>query len=133
MSREMIITLPGDLKVDAEYRGHTIKTDQPKYSGGDGSAPEPFSLFLTSMGTCVGIYVVFFCKERGIPYEDIKIIQTTERGDKTKPLSKVHIDIQLPADFPDKYRDAIVRSANQCAVKRALFDPPDFEVITSKP
>ena len=133
MANEMIITLPGELKVDAEYRGLTIKTDQPKYAGGDGSASRPFDLFLASIGTCVGSYIAIFCKEREIPYKDIKVILTTERGEKSKPLSKVHMDIQLPADFPDKYKDAVIRSVDQCAVKRAIMDPPDFEIVTSKP
>ena len=31
----------------------------------------------------------------------------------------------LPAGFPDKYRDAILRSAGQCAIKRMLDDPPE--------
>ena len=133
MSKEMVVTLPGELRVDAEYKGFTIRTDQPKYAGGEGSASQPFDLFVASMGTCVGIYIVYFCKERDIPYKDIKVVLTTERGDKTRPLSKVHMDIRLPADFPDKYRQAVIRSVNQCAVKRAMMDPPEFEIVTSKP
>lgn len=32
----------------------------------------------------------------------------------------------LPAGFPDKYRDAILRPAGPCAVKRVLDDPPEL-------
>ena len=52
---DMQISFSGGKKVDATYKGFTIKTDQPKDEGGNGTAPEPFSLFLASIGTCTGI------------------------------------------------------------------------------
>ena len=52
------ITFPGNKKVDAEFNGFTIKTDQPVNQGGVGSAPTPFETFLASLGTCAGIYVL---------------------------------------------------------------------------
>ena len=53
----MIVTFPGGKRVDAEYGGFTVRTDQPPQSGGEGSAPQPFDLFLASIATCAGIYV----------------------------------------------------------------------------
>jgi ribosomal protein S12 methylthiotransferase accessory factor len=38
--------------------------------------------------------------------------------------------MQLPNDFPEKYRSAIIRATDQCAVKKALLDPPEIELIT---
>ena len=71
---QMDIRFPGGKKVDAVYKGFTVKTDQPRGEGGDGSAPEPFDLFLASIGTCAGIYALSFCQARGVisppPYKD---------------------------------------------------------------
>jgi ribosomal protein S12 methylthiotransferase accessory factor len=36
---------------------------------------------------------------------------------------------QAAPAFPEKYRDAIVRAADQCAVKRHILEPPRFEVV----
>ena len=58
---EMVIDFPGGKRVDAHYGDFTVKTDQPASGGGDGSAATPFALFLSSMGTCAGIYVLGFC------------------------------------------------------------------------
>ena len=55
---EMIIDFPGGARVDAHFGQYTVHTDQPPQGGGDGSAPTPFALFLSSMGTCAGIYVL---------------------------------------------------------------------------
>ena len=45
---------------------------------------------------------------------------------------RVEIEILLPADFPDKYREAVVRAANQCAVKKLMENPPAI-VVTALP
>ena len=49
---ELMIDFPGGAKVDAHFSGFTVKTDQSPKSGGEESAPSPFSLFLASIGTC---------------------------------------------------------------------------------
>lgn len=127
---DMTITFSGGKKVDASFRGFTVKTDQPAQAGGDGSAPEPFMMFLASIGTCAGIYVLGFCQARGIPTDGIKLVQHNEWNPETHKLAKVGIEIQVPADFPEKYRTAVQRAADQCAVKRTIADPPEFEVRT---
>jgi ribosomal protein S12 methylthiotransferase accessory factor len=43
-------------------------------------------------------------------------------------IDKIDLEIQLPADFPEKYKEAVINSANLCAVKRHMQEPPDFEV-----
>jgi len=126
----MTITLPGGARVDAHTGHYTIRTDQPPQAGGEGSAPAPFTLFLASIGTCAGIYVLGFCKQRGLPTEGIEIRQRVEPDPQTGMIGKVYLDIQVPPDFPEKYREALVRAASQCAVKKHLERPPRFEVRT---
>jgi ribosomal protein S12 methylthiotransferase accessory factor len=130
---EMTVTFPGGLRVDAQSGPFTIQTDQPVKAGGDGSAPAPFTLFLASIGTCAGIYVLGFCKQRNLPTEGIRIVQKVH-GSPERPgmAGKVTLDIEVPADFPEKYYEALVRAADQCAVKKHLEHPPVFEVKTVK-
>jgi len=128
----MTITFPGGKRVDAELDGFTVRTDQKVANGGDGSAPEPFSIFLASIGTCAGIYVLGFCQARRIPTEGIRLIESAEFDPETHRLKQVRIDIQVTPEFPAKYLTAVTHLANNCAVKRAIFDPPEF-VIEAKP
>ncbi len=110
---DIIVDFPGGARVDAHFRGHDLKTDQLPQGGGENSAPMPFELFLASIGTCAGIYVLGFCKQRNIPYNKIKIVQTHEWNPTTQMVEKVFLDIQLPPDFPEKYKSAVIRSADQ--------------------
>lgn len=127
---ELIIDFPGGAKVDAHFGEFTVKTDQPVMGGGENSAPSPFSLFLASIGTCAGIYVLGFCKQRGLPTEGIRIIQRVNRDRMTGMVDQIDLEVQVPPTFPQKYYDALVRSADQCAVKKHLENPPKFNVFT---
>jgi ribosomal protein S12 methylthiotransferase accessory factor len=127
---EMEISFPGGARVDASFGPYTVPTDQPAQGGGDGSAPTPFSLFLASLGTCAGIYVLGFCQQRGLPTEGIRLLQRTHTNRETGMIENVEIEIQVPESFPEKYRDSLIRSAELCAVKKHLERPPHFDVFT---
>ena len=125
---EMEITFPGGARVDAAFDGFVIQTDQPPSDGGEGSAPTPFSVFLASIGACAGIYVLSFCRHRGIPTENIRIRQRVEGDLEKQKVHTVTLDILLPPEFPAKYARAVARMAEMCAVKKHLDDPPTFKV-----
>jgi putative redox protein len=127
----MEVTIDGDKVITAHLKDHTIRTDQPVKSGGKNSAPSPYDLFLASIATCAGIYVKSFCDQRDIPSENIRIIQSIEFDSQTRLPSNIKLDIQLPADFPEKYKAAVINSAELCAVKKTINNPPTFEIVTS--
>jgi ribosomal protein S12 methylthiotransferase accessory factor len=128
---EMIIDFPGGARVDAHFGGFTVQTDQPAAGGGEGSAPTPFAVFLSSIGTCAGIYVLGFCRQRGLDSTGIRIVQRMH-SDFSGMIRKIDLEIQVPPTFPEKYRDSLIRSAELCAVKKHLEHPPVFEVTTSQ-
>jgi len=128
---EMEITFPENMKCVAKYGKHEIVTDQSIKSGGDDSAPEPLKLFLASLGTCAGIYILSFIEKRELITEGLKI-KMTAVGDKEKKMyTKIIFDVQLPKDFPEKYKNAVIKSADLCAVKKHIFEPPEFETNVS--
>ncbi len=130
---EMTITFPGGKRVNAAFDGMTVATDQPKEAGGEASAPTPFDYFLAAIGTCAGIYVLSFCQQRQIPTEKISLLQRIEFAtdpDGKRRLARVAIEIVVPPEFPAKYHNALVKSAELCAVKKAIANPPDFEIVT---
>ena len=129
MSSEMTVDFPGGKKVTAHYDGFDIATDQGVDSGGQGTAPEPYDLFLASLATCAGYYVLKFCEGRSIPTEGVSIRQSWERNEDKK-LIRIAIEIRVPTGFPEKYRKALVRAANTCAVKKTILDPPQITTET---
>ena len=126
---DMQVTFPGGKRVNSTFKGFTVKTDQPKEEGGDGSAPEPFDIFLSSLGTCAGVYVLYFCESRDIPTDGITMDLTFERNEEAHRMEKIGIHLHLPDGFPQKYRKAVVKAAEMCTVKRTMMNPPIIEVL----
>ena len=123
---EMMIDFPGGARVDAHFGSFTVHTDQLP----EASAPSPFETFLASIGTCAGIYVLGFCQKRGLPTEGIRIMQRMHTEPETGMVGKIELEIQVPPAFPEKYLPSLVRTAEMCAVKKHLEQPPQFEVFT---
>ena len=93
---EMTVSFPGGARVDAQFGHHTIRTDQPVRGGGQDSAPAPFTVFLASIATCAGIYVLGFCSQRGLPTDGISLKQRVEVDPRTGMVAKIGIDIVVP-------------------------------------
>jgi ribosomal protein S12 methylthiotransferase accessory factor len=129
----MDIRFPGGLRVDALHEGFWVRTDQPAAAGGTGAAPSPFDLFLASIGTCAGFYALSFCRQRNLDTEDLALTLSLEREPQSKRIARIRIEIALPPAFPEKYRDALLRAVDQCAVKRHILEPPAFEIVTTRP
>lgn len=129
----MEITFEGGKIVTAHIKEFSIKTDQSVKSGGKESAPSPFDYYLASIGTCAGVYVKSFCDNRQIPTDGIKLVQHTIFSPETGLPVKLTIEIQLPPDFPEKYRESVVNVAELCKVKKSIANPPVFEIVSTIP
>jgi ribosomal protein S12 methylthiotransferase accessory factor len=126
----MKVSFPGAMAVEASVGSFTVRTDQPVSSGGDNTAPSPYLLFLSSIATCAGFFALRFCQQREITTQGMELIAAFETNQESHKLEKVRLELKLPDGFPEKYEQAIVRAMDQCTVKRAINDPPEFEITT---
>jgi ribosomal protein S12 methylthiotransferase accessory factor len=124
----LIVSFPAGKRADAQFKGFTIHTDQSPRGGGEGSAPEPFDLFLASIATCAGVYVKGYCDARDIQTNGLRLEMHVARDPETHRVARLVLEIQLPEGFPEKHRDAVIRAAELCAVKKHILEPPAFEI-----
>ena len=129
---DLKITFPGQKRVAASFDGYTVHTDQPVSGGGEGTAPGAFDLFLASLGSCAGIYVLGFCQARQLDTTGLSLSQHVDFDPETHLPTKVSIVVNLPPGFPEKYRAAIVRTAEQCKVKKSIAMPPEVLVTLAE-
>ena len=128
MADEMVVSFPGNLKVKAQIGDFSLDTDQPEKSGGDDTAPSPFTLFTASIATCAGYFALKFCKSRNIDTEGMSLQLGYGWDKEQKKYPKMDIELTLPQGFPEKYKDAIIRAMDQCVVKKHILDPPEFDI-----
>lgn len=123
---ELRMSFPGGRKVQVQLGHHVVLTDQPKEKGGDDEAPSPYSLFIASIGACAGFYALAFCQARQISTEGLEVVAIPRSEEHV--LAAVDIQVTLPPDFPERYRGAILKSIDQCSVKRSIEAQPRLDV-----
>lgn len=123
---EMVIDFPGGSRVDAHFGPFKVPTDQPPAT----TAPSPFEVFLASIGTCAGIYILGFCRQRNLPADGLRIVERISHNSATGLVETIGLEIQVPPEFPEKYRSSLIHSAELCMVKKTLENPPTFEITT---
>ncbi len=129
---ELRISLLGKKKIAANFDGYEVITDQPPKSGGDGSAPSPFDLFLASIGTCAGFFAQSYCQAHNLPMEGIELVQTQVRDEKTRLVTSIKLELSLPPTFPAQHKEGIVHAINACSVKKHFANPPSIFVEISQ-
>ncbi len=128
MKQTLEVSFPGGKKVDVDLDNVKIRTDQSPEHGGEGSAPEPFAMFLASLASCAGIFALGFCQSRELSTEGLAIYMDWENEDTPPFAAKVIFRVTLPPGFPEKYRPSIIRSIEKCKVKYYIHNPPEFSI-----
>ena len=120
------VTFPSPGRIRATSKGLTVEVGPPPDHGGDPDAYGPFDILLCSLATCTGFQVADFLRRRGLDTATAGVRIEAERGAESHLLESISIEIVVPADFPDKYQDAIVRAAELCFVKQQLGHRPEI-------
>lgn len=126
MELEATVSYPSDTRIRAQAKDLVVEVGPPPHRGGDPGAYGPFDLLLCALATCTGFPVMDFLQERGIPTEGAAVRLKALRGEESHILEQVDIEIVVPPEFPDKYRDALVRAAGLCFIKEQLGKAPVF-------
>jgi putative redox protein len=122
------VTFPGNKKVDVTFDNFEVKTDQSKKNDGDETAPEPFAIFLSSIGACAGIYAKSFCDTRKLSTNGMHLSLEFFFKKGQKIMDQVNITLHVNREFPEKYIKPIIKTMNGCAVKNQLH--PDIKTNT---
>ena len=123
----MKITFPGNKKVNVEVKGFNILTDQKKENGGDASAPTPIDLFLASLGSCSGVFVLNFLKMHLLP-ETVYLTLNPVWNINEYVIERIELVIHLPHDFPAGFDHALVEVAKRCLVARHVKIAHDIRI-----
>ncbi len=124
----MKVTFAGNKKVNVHVKNFDIMTDQSIEHGGDSSAPTPIDLFLASLGSCSGVFVLNFLKQHHLP-ETVYLTLEPEWNISEYVIDKIKVFIHVPPDFPDKYKNALVEVAKRCLVARHVKITHEISIV----
>jgi uncharacterized OsmC-like protein len=127
---EVLVKYENGFRFSATCKGYTVTTGH----GEDGNKSQdgmwPAQLFEASIGMCVGGYIAKFCKEEGIPYEDMTIelsrriedgsSGTASSGAKPSRTTRIDAKILLEAKLSFKQRQSILDAADNCHITKSI-------------
>ena len=69
---EVIVTSLSNLKNEITYRDNQILiTDEPREAGGEGAGPDPYTLILAALGTCISMTTKLYAKRKEWPLDRV--------------------------------------------------------------
>lgn len=120
------------LQFIASSRGHQITIDQPAADGGFDEGMTPVEIFVSSLGACIGVYVVSFCERHQIPTEDLKIQLSWEKAPNPPVrLGSIKAQVSVPAEVSPEMLQTIHRVAESCLIHNTLMNTPDVQIEVS--
>lgn len=116
-------------KFSAQNRAHTVIIDQPKENNGQDQGPTPPELFIDSLGSCIGVYVLAFCKNTGLNPDGMKIILDWEKaGDKPARIKSIKAKIELPNADIGARKAALLKVAESCLIHETIKHQPEINI-----
>ena len=120
-------------KFSAQNRTHAVIIDQPKDGGGQDQGPTPPELFVDSLGSCVGVYVLAFCKNTGLNPDGMRIILDWEKAaDKPARIQKISAKIELPNADAGARSAALLKVAESCLIHETIKHQPEITIELAK-
>ena len=77
---EVTVTSIANLRNEVRYgEGHSFTTDEPVSAGGEDSGPDPYTLLLAALGSCISMTCTLYARRKGWPLERVSVRLNQER------------------------------------------------------
>ena len=123
------VTYTGSLRTSCEHlaSGNKFITDAPVDNNGLGQAFSPTDTIATGLASCMltvmGIKANSFPVELKGSYAEV----TKHMASDPRRISKIEVELHMPAGISDKHRIILERTANTCPVLYSIH--PDIDKI----
>ncbi len=125
---KMEVNLEQGFLFKAQCSGHEVAADQPEKEGGTNKAMTPSELFVASLGTCIGVYAVRFCKRHNLPTEGMKVFLDWTVVKDPWRIGSIKAELHYPHDIPDPEKKGLLRMAEACFVHETILHKPEVVI-----
>jgi uncharacterized OsmC-like protein len=128
---EVIVTSLGNLRNEVTYgAGHSLITDEPATAGGDDAGPDPYTLLLGALGSCISMTVMLYARRKAWPVErvTVRLRQKRIHGKdcaecEEKPEGFVHRierNVAVEGNLSEEQQARLQEIAHKCPVHKTL-------------
>lgn len=124
----LTVTYKGGLEFEAVSGGHKISIDLPKEKGGEDKAMSPPQILAAALASCVGVYVIFYCRIAKIDASGCSIKVEWQLADDKRSVSAYEIKIHLPKAELGERAQAVLEAARNCLVHKTFQSSPNIDI-----
>lgn len=127
---EVVVTSGKNLQNEVRYGvDHAFTTDEPVELGGDDAGPDPYTLLLGALGSCMSITVRLYARRKQWPVETVTVRLRQSRihakdcetcEDKEGFIHRIETDVSFTGDLTDEQRARLLEIAHKCPVHKTL-------------
>jgi putative redox protein len=131
---EVVVTSLKNLQNEVRYGdGQTLITDEPTTAGGDNAGPDPYTLLLAALGSCISMTVTLYARRKGWPLTRVIVRLKQERVhardcaqcDETQEgyIHRIERAVVFEGELSAEQRARLHEISHKCPVHRTLTSP----------
>jgi len=125
---ELTVKCLGNVKFEANARGHRVICDQPADNGGGDEGMTPPEFLLASLGTCAGFYAAQYLKARNLPAEGLEVHVSAEKAKQPARLGQFRLEVVVP-ELDPHHEEGVLRAVKACLIHNTLLHAPSIEAV----
>ena len=131
---EVIVTSLANLQNEVRYgNNQTLITDEPLDVGGEGAGPDPYTLILGALGSCIAMTTRLYATRKGWPLERVTVRlrqqrihakDCTECAKETEGyVHRIERSVSFAGDLSEEQVARLQEIAHKCPVHKTLTSP----------
>jgi putative redox protein len=127
---EVVVTSQTNLRNEVRYgAGHTFITDEPIAAGGEDAGPDPYTLLLAALGSCISMTVKLYAQRKQWPLESVtvRLRQNRVHSKDCKEcqsqegyVHRIERSVSFTGTLSDEQRTRLQEIAHKCPVHKTL-------------
>ena len=128
---EVVVSSQTNLRNEVRYgAGHAIITDEPIAAGGEDAGPDPYTLLLAALGSCMSMTVTLYARRKQWPLENVTVHLRQSRihvkdcaecvQDKDGFIHRIECAVSFTGPLSDEQRARLEEIAHKCPVHKTL-------------
>ncbi|HYR75591.1 MAG TPA: OsmC family protein [Pyrinomonadaceae bacterium] len=131
---DVTVTSLANLRNEVRYgAGHVLITDEPVAVGGEDAGPDPYTLLLAALGSCISMTTVLYARRKGWPVERVTVRLRQQRihgkdcqecEQKTEAfVHRVERSVSFEGALTEEQLVRLQEIAHKCPVHKTLTSP----------
>ena len=131
---EVIVTSLSNLKNEVRFGDeHTLITDEPLAAGGEDAGPDPYTLLLAALGSCISMTTTLYARRKTWPLERVIVRLRQERihgkdcvecADTTEGyVHRIQRSVKFEGNLSEEQQTRLQEIAHKCPVHKTLSSP----------